>query len=92
MRITDTGQGIAADEVERVFERFYQSARQPGESLRGTGLGLSLARHIVEAHGGRMWVESQLGQGSTFFFTLPVDQSISLNGHAVRAEARRAVL
>ena len=88
VRVTDTGQGIAADEVERVFDRFYQSARQPGESLRGTGLGLSLARHIVEAHGGRIWVKSQLGQGSTFFFTVPIDQALSVNGHIVRQDVR----
>ena len=71
--VTDTGQGIEEKDLERVFDRFYQSSRQPSESLRGSGLGLSIARHIVEAHGGRIWVESEENQGSTFIFSLPVD-------------------
>lgn len=71
--VTDTGQGIETEDLERVFDRFYQSSRQPGESLRGSGLGLSIARYIVEAHGGRIWVESEEDQGSTFVFTLPVE-------------------
>jgi two-component system phosphate regulon sensor histidine kinase PhoR len=66
--VSDTGVGIPADELPRVFERFYKVDRARGQS--GTGLGLAIAKHIVEAHGGRIWVESTLGQGTTFYFTV----------------------
>ncbi|WP_416210013.1 ATP-binding protein, partial [Anaerolinea sp.] len=56
----------------RIFERFYKTDRS--RSGEGTGLGLSIARHIVETHGGRIWAESQVQQGSTFFFTLPLEK------------------
>ena len=62
------GPGISADELPHVFDRYYQARRKNRE---GIGLGLSIARGIVEAHGGRIWVESEEGKGSTFFFTLP---------------------
>jgi signal transduction histidine kinase len=74
--VTDTGIGIAAGDLERVFEQFGQAA-DDGDRLpdtpRGTGLGLPICREIVEHHGGRLWVESELGKGSRFLFTLPVD-------------------
>jgi PAS domain S-box-containing protein len=66
--VADTGVGIAADKIPHVFERFWQAEK--GER-RGTGLGLPIVRGIVEAHGGRVWVESELARGSTFFFTMP---------------------
>lgn len=68
--VTDTGVGIDKEHVDRVFERFYKvdQARTRGS---GTGLGLAIARHLVEGHGGRIWVESTIGQGTTFAFTLP---------------------
>jgi signal transduction histidine kinase len=66
--VADTGTGIATDELERVFERFWQVL---GGDKRGLGLGLYISRCIVEAHGGRIWAESRPGAGSTFFFTLP---------------------
>lgn len=71
VRVADTGQGIASNELPRIFERFYKvdRARTRGES--GTGLGLAIARHLVEAHGGKIWVESTEGQGATFYFTVP---------------------
>ncbi len=68
--VKDTGIGIAPEELPRIFERFYKVDQARGS--RGTGLGLSIARHVVEAHGGRIWAESQLGKGTTFFFTLPM--------------------
>ncbi len=68
--VKDSGVGIPQDELERVFERFYKADR--ARSSGGTGLGLSIARHIVEAHRGSIWVESLEGQGSTFYFTIPV--------------------
>ncbi|GAB4503543.1 MAG: hypothetical protein Fur0043_05350 [Anaerolineales bacterium] len=68
--VHDTGVGIAAEDLERIFERFFKSDR--ARSGGGTGLGLSISRHIVEAHGGRIWAESQEARGSTFFFTVPL--------------------
>ena len=66
----DTGIGLAEEAQGRVFQRFYRAdwARQRGE---GTGLGLALVRHIAESHGGTVRVESRLGEGSTFGFSLP---------------------
>jgi signal transduction histidine kinase len=72
--IADTGIGIAPEDLERVFEQFGQAGgdgdRLP-ETPRGTGLGLPICREIVEHHGGRLWVESEVGVGSRFTFTLP---------------------
>jgi two-component system sensor histidine kinase GlrK len=72
LRVSDTGAGIPAEERERIFHKFYQSPHHLTQRDQGTGLGLAITRHIVEAHGGRIWVESQLGQGSTFIVRLPV--------------------
>lgn len=72
LTVTDSGPGIAADQLERIFERF---TRAPGEASRrasGTGLGLAIAKNIVEQHGGRIWAESELGRGATFTVALPV--------------------
>jgi len=68
--VRDTGIGIPAEDVSRIFERFYRVDKSRTGS--GTGLGLSIAKHIVEAHGGKIWAESTEGQGSTFYFTMPV--------------------
>ena len=69
--VTDTGPGIPADQLGRVFDRFWQSRRS---SPHGAGLGLSIAKGIVEAHGGRISASSQMGVGTTFTFTMPVAQ------------------
>jgi signal transduction histidine kinase len=69
--VTDEGTGIPADALPYLFDRYYRVARQPQRATR-FGLGLYIARAIVEAHGGRIWVESTPGAGSTFSFTLPV--------------------
>jgi signal transduction histidine kinase/DNA-binding NarL/FixJ family response regulator len=66
--VTDTGAGISPEQLPHVFGRFWQG---DNADTRGLGLGLTIARGIVEAHGGRIWVESKLGEGSTFHFTLP---------------------
>jgi PAS domain S-box-containing protein len=73
--VTDTGPGIAAEAIEAIFEEFEQTAE--GKQAEGTGLGLPLSRKLVELHGGRLWVESEVGRGSTFRFTLPVTQEVS---------------
>ena len=69
--VTDAGQGIPLREQERIFERFQQLDNSASRRAPGTGLGLYICRAIVEAHGGRIWVQSELGVGSTFFFSLP---------------------
>ena len=72
--VADTGPGIAPDDHERVFEEFQQT--EAGlEQREGTGLGLALSKRLVELHGGRIWLESELGRGSTFVFTLPARQA-----------------
>lgn len=69
--VSDTGVGIAGSDLPRVFERFYKGDRaRPGGG--GTGMGLAIAKHVIEAHGGDVWVESEEGKGSTFSFSLPL--------------------
>jgi len=70
--VTDTGIGIASDDQAAIFEEFRQVGSDETRKQEGTGLGLTLAKKFVELHGGRIWVESEVGRGSTFTFTLPV--------------------
>ena len=70
--VSDTGRGIPADRLEGIFERFRQVDASDAREKGGTGLGLPIARGIVDRHGGRIWAESREGEGSTFRFTLPV--------------------
>jgi signal transduction histidine kinase len=67
--VADTGIGVPADKLDAVFERFHQVRKN---DRRGVGLGLYISRAIVQGHGGRIWAESRIGEGSTFYFTLPV--------------------
>ena len=67
--VADSGPGIPAEQLPHIFGQFWQGART---DRRGIGLGLAIAKGIVEAHRGRIWVESTLGNGSTFYFTLPL--------------------
>ena len=71
IEITDTGIGIPADEKNKIFEEFFRASNAVKIQKDGTGLGLSLSKEVVERHGGKIWVVSELGQGSTFSFTLP---------------------
>jgi signal transduction histidine kinase len=73
--VADTGPGISPDDRERIFEEFQQAADADGEQREGTGLGLALSKSLVELHGGRIWVDSEPGKGSTFTFTLPLARS-----------------
>jgi signal transduction histidine kinase len=70
--VSDTGPGIPADEREKIFDKFYQIAQVGEVKPKGTGLGLAICRALVELHGGRIWVESEMNRGSTFCFTLPL--------------------
>ena len=68
--IEDTGSGIPADQIEKIFERFQQVEDNQSGKPKGTGLGLPICKEIVEHHGGEIWAESD-GKGSTFYFTIP---------------------
>jgi signal transduction histidine kinase len=70
--VQDTGPGISADDQAKLFQEFHQADNAITRKKGGTGLGLAISKRIIEMHGGRIWVESQPGQGSTFAFTLPV--------------------
>ena len=76
--VRDTGRGIPVDAIPHVFDRFWHARR--GAAQRSTGLGLAIVRGIIEAHGGRIWVESTVGEGSAFHFTLP---SLALSGNGL---------
>lgn len=71
--ISDDGMGIPKENVGRIFDRFYRVDRARARSMGGTGLGLAIAREMIEAHGGKIWANSEEGSGTTIFFTLPYD-------------------
>lgn len=73
--VIDDGPGISQDEKDRIFDKFYQIAEVGGAKPKGTGLGLAISKALVELHGGKIWLESELNHGSTFHFTLPVSGS-----------------
>jgi Signal transduction histidine kinase len=70
--VSDTGLGIPQVDQSRIFERFYRVDAARSREAGGTGLGLAIAKHLVEAQGGRIWVESELGKGSRFHFSVPI--------------------
>ena len=72
--VKDTGRGVPSTEVERIFERLYQVPDEEGGSQQGVGLGLYISRELVQSHGGKIWVESELGKGSRFCFVIPKNQ------------------
>jgi two-component system sensor histidine kinase GlrK len=72
IRVSDDGPGIPVGEVQNIFKHFYQGRNQKAKGQQGTGLGLAIARHIVEAHKGRIWAESEIGCGATFHVVLPL--------------------
>ncbi len=70
--VSDTGPGITEENLTAIFEKFHQAAGKSSDHIKGTGLGLAIVKHVVTAHGGRVWAESEPGQGSSFIFVLPV--------------------
>jgi two-component system sensor histidine kinase SenX3 len=72
LSVTDRGPGIPPEEHEKVFEEFYRRGSELRRETRGVGIGLSIVRHIVAAHGGRVWVESEAGKGCRFVLALPL--------------------
>ena len=71
--VSDSGPGIAVEDYELIFERFYQTRQEHMAGHGGMGIGLTIVKHLVELHEGQVWVESEVGKGTTFFFTLPRD-------------------
>jgi two-component system NtrC family sensor kinase len=74
VHVRDTGIGISAEDQEKLFQKFYRVKSRETEDIPGTGLGLAITKSIVERHGGRIWVSSELGKGSTFTFLLPAHE------------------
>jgi signal transduction histidine kinase len=91
--VADTGIGVAAEDQERIFDKFQQVGAMLTDKPRGTGLGLSICREIVEHHEGRIWIESEAGRGSAFTVALPVAraESRAATDHG-RPEARAATI
>ncbi len=86
--VRDTGIGIAAEDQARIFNEFEQVESHDAKTQSGTGLGLAICRWLVELHGGRMWLESELGKGSSFYFSLPRLNVTSPDRHAVNIETK----
>ena len=83
--VSDTGIGIAPEDQPKIFEEFRQVGSDYAHKVEGTGLGLTLAKKFVELHGGRIWVTSEAGKGSTFTFTLPTTPGLD-SGNSKRSE------
>ncbi|HLA49120.1 MAG TPA: ATP-binding protein, partial [Candidatus Saccharimonadales bacterium] len=81
LQVSDTGGGIPEEDIPHLFQKFYRVDSSMTRSIGGTGLGLYISRKLIEMYNGHIWVESQLGKGSTFFINLPrlsVEQALSM--------------
>jgi two-component system sensor histidine kinase ResE len=74
--VEDNGMGISPEDQARIFDRFYRVRRPETESIEGTGLGLAIVKKLVEAHNGKIGLESHLGEGSVFHVTLPISDEV----------------
>ncbi len=72
VEVRDNGMGISPEDQVHIFERFYRVRRPETDSIEGTGLGLAIVKSLVEAHSGKIGLESRLGEGTTFFVTMPI--------------------
>jgi signal transduction histidine kinase/CheY-like chemotaxis protein len=89
VNVADTGPGISSEDAERIFEPFYQGMAQLWRDKGGSGLGLSISRQFIKLHGGQMWLESKLGVGTSFFFTLPISSPMEHGarpGHQIKGD------
>lgn len=84
--VKDQGMGVAPDEISHVFDKFYRGVHLTGRQTNGTGMGLAIAKGIIDVHGGRIWVDSQFGHGATFAFAIPVE-SKSVEANALPPES-----
>ncbi len=75
VEVADSGEGIQPEDLPHVFDQFYRGEKSRNRATGGAGLGLAIARGIVEAHGGQIWVESEPGKGSRFVFTIPAEKN-----------------
>jgi signal transduction histidine kinase len=76
--VADTGPGISSAEAAKIFDKFYQAEQSNRQKAKGTGLGLAISKALVEMHGGKIWIESELDKGSVFCFTLPARQPLEI--------------
>jgi two-component system phosphate regulon sensor histidine kinase PhoR len=90
IQVTDTGVGIAKENFSKLFDRFQQIDRKPGPGAKGTGLGLAISKSVIEMHKGKIWVESEVGKGSRFIFTLPKIEEESYFYECVTEGIKRA--
>ena len=72
--VSDQGMGIPKEQLPKMFQRFHRVDNRDTREIGGTGIGLFLVKNLVEIHHGKIWIESEVGRGTTFFFTLPVEQ------------------
>jgi signal transduction histidine kinase len=76
--VTDNGQGVPGEDLDKIFNVYYRNASADGRGAgQSSGIGLAIAKYLMELHGGKIWAESKVGQGSTFYFTMPLGDEMS---------------